>query len=58
MLWPENDEPDRQRIIEEIALGRSGDPGDIAKAVLFLVRDAPYVTGQDLAVDGGRLLSG
>ena len=58
VLWPENDEPDRQRIIEEIALGRSGDPGDIAQAVLFLVRDATYVTGQDLAVDGGRLLSG
>ena len=56
VLWPENDEPDRRRIIEEIALGRSGDPGDIARAVLFLVRDATYVTGQDLAVDGGRLL--
>ena len=57
VLWPENDEPDRRRIIEEIALERSGEPGDIARAVLFLVRDAPYVTGQDLAVDGGRLLS-
>lgn len=56
VLWPENDEPDRRRIIEEIALGRSGDPGDIARAVLFLVRDATYVTGQDLAVDGGRLI--
>ena len=58
VLWPENDEPDRRRIIEEIALGRSGNPGDIARAVLFLVRDATYVTGQDLAVDGGRLISG
>ena len=58
ILWPENDDPDRQRIIEEIALKRSGDPGDIARAALFLVRDAPYVTGHDLAVDGGRLLAG
>ncbi|MCY4450404.1 MAG: pteridine reductase [Immundisolibacterales bacterium] len=58
VLWPENDEPDRRRIIAEIALGRSGDPGDVARAVLFLVRDATYVTGQDLAVDGGRLVSG
>ena len=58
VLWPENDDPDRQRIIDGIALGRSGDPGDIARAALFLVREAPYVTGQDLAVDGGRLLSG
>ena len=58
VLWPENDDPDRERIIEEIALKRSGDPGDIARAALFLVRDAPYVTGHDLAVDGGRLLGG
>ena len=58
VLWPENDDPERRRIIEDIALARSGDPEDIARAVLFLVRDAPYVTGQDLAVDGGRLISG
>ena len=58
VLWPENDDPERRRIIDEIALRRSGDPGDIARAALFLVRDAPYVTGQDLAVDGGRLLAG
>ncbi len=56
VLWPEDDDPGRRRAIEGIALGRSGDPGDIARAALFLVRDAPYVTGQDLAVDGGRLL--
>ena len=58
VLWPENDDPDRRRIVEGIALGRSGEPGDIARAVLFLARDAPYVTGQDLAVDGGRLIAG
>ena len=58
VLWPENEDPDRRRIIDGIALERSGDPGDIARAALFLVRDAPYVTGQDLAVDGGRLLAG
>lgn len=57
VLWPEDDDPDRRRLIDGIALGRSGNPGDIARAALFLVRDAPYVTGQDLAVDGGRLLS-
>ena len=58
VLWPENEDPERQRIIDAIALKRSGDPGDIARAALFLVRDAPYVTGQDLAVDGGRLIAG
>ena len=56
VLWPEDDEPERGRVIDGIALRRSGDPGDVARAALFLVRDAPYVTGQDLAVDGGRLL--
>jgi pteridine reductase len=56
ILWPEAGMPDRiqQNIIREIALKRPGDPSDIAAAVVFLVRDAPYVTGQILAVDGGR----
>jgi pteridine reductase len=35
-------------------LKRSGEPEDIANTVLFLVRDAPYITGQIIAVDGGR----
>jgi pteridine reductase len=56
ILWPENGMPERIRdsIIREIPLKRSGEPGDIAAAVVFLVRDAPYVTGQIIAVDGGR----
>jgi pteridine reductase len=56
ILWPEAGMPDkvRQTIIKEIALKREGEPGDIAGAVLYLVRDATYVTGQILAVDGGR----
>ncbi len=56
ILWPESGMPDavRKSIIKEIALKREGRPEDIASAVLFLVRDAPYVTGQILAVDGGR----
>ncbi len=44
----------QQNIIGQTALKRAGEPEDIAAAVLFLVRDAPYVTGQILAVDGGR----
>ena len=39
---------------QQTALKRSGEPEDVAAAVLFLVRDAPYVTGQIIAVDGGR----
>ena len=58
ILWPENEmsEPERQEIIQRIALKRSGEPEDIAKAVWFLVRDADYMTGQILTVDGGRTL--
>lgn len=56
ILWPESglEERIQQSIIREVALKRPGEPQDIAATVLFLVRDAPYVTGQIIAVDGGR----
>jgi pteridine reductase len=56
IMWPEEGMSDQLRaaIIRQTALKRSGEPEDIAAAVLFLVRDAPYVTGQIIAVDGGR----
>ena len=60
MILPEGDnelsEAVKNKIIQEAALKRMGSPEDIAKAVLFFVKDADYVTGQVLAVDGGRLL--
>ena len=58
IVWPEDDtwsdDVSRQRIIGQTALKRIGDPDDIAQAVEFLVGAAPYVTGQVIAVDGGR----
>jgi pteridine reductase len=55
ILWPEMmEEGVQERILERIPLGTSGAPEDIAKAVLYLIRDASYVNGQILAVDGGR----
>jgi pteridine reductase len=58
ILWPDDDtwkdEVSRQRIMNQAALKRIGEPDDIAKAVEFLLTAAPYVTGQVLAVDGGR----
>jgi pteridine reductase len=58
ILWPEGDESfdevSRQRIISHTPLKREGTPDDIARAVLFLIADAPYVTGETLNVDGGR----
>ncbi len=47
----------REKIISKTALLRYGTALDVAKAVLFLVRDADYVTGQTIVVDGGRSLS-
>jgi pteridine reductase len=57
ILWPE-DMPDsvRAEILEQIPLGRRGDPEDVADCLLWLVERAPYVTGQVIAVDGGRSL--
>jgi pteridine reductase len=56
ILWPDEGMSDglRAAIVKQTALKRSGEPEDIARTVLFLVRDAPYITGQIIAVDGGR----
>ena len=56
IIWPENDmtETTRQSILRQIPLSRAGEPADIAGCVLYLMRDATYVTGQIIAVDGGR----
>jgi pteridine reductase len=58
ILWPDggHDYPaaEQQRILAQTPLQRVGTPGDIAGAVKYLLLDAPYVSGQILAVDGGR----
>jgi len=58
IIWPEHglSEEVKELILQRVALRRSGVPDDIAKAVLFLIRDADYTTGQILSVDGGRTL--
>jgi pteridine reductase len=59
ILWPENEISSQQKqgILDRVALERAGEPGDIASAVAYLSLDAPYITGQILAVDGGRSLN-
>jgi pteridine reductase len=58
IMWPEDnpdfDEVSRQRIVSHTMLKRAGEPSDIAHAVRFFIEDAPFVSGQILAVDGGR----
>ena len=56
VLWPEgqSDETARAKIIDRTVLKRMGTPEDIARTALFFAASAPFVTGQVLAVDGGR----
>jgi pteridine reductase len=56
VLWPEQamDQELQREIIGKTALKRQGNPTDIARTALFLAKDAPYITGQIIAVDGGR----
>ncbi len=58
ILWPEAPHADAQHqaIISRTALKREGSPEDIARTIEFLVRQAPYITGQVITVDGGRTL--
>ncbi len=59
ILWPESADnvTAHEDIIERTALKREGAPADIAATALFLIRDAHYITGQIIPVDGGRTLS-
>jgi pteridine reductase len=56
ILWPKNgnDEISQRTLLERVPLARMGQPEDVANTVKFLVLDAPYITGQTIAVDGGR----
>jgi len=58
ILWPENahgaDPAARAAMLEATPLGRQGTPDDLAKALIYLVAHAPFVTGQTLPIDGGR----
>lgn len=59
VMWPSDGKPytDQRAMLERTPLQRAGTPDDVAAAVLWLLRDAPFVTGQIIRVDGGRTLS-
>jgi pteridine reductase len=56
VLWAEHglDDSMKREIVAKTALKHVGSPQDIARTALFLVRDAPYITGQIITVDAGR----
>lgn len=59
IIWPETDQnkATQQDLISRTALKREGMPAEIAQTVLFLAQSATYITGQVIAVDGGRTLN-
>ncbi len=62
IMWPEGEAEvsaaQKQEMLARIPLRRSGSPDDIASTILFLIRDAAYINGQVIAVDGGRTVVG
>lgn len=59
ILWPDNQPMStgaQEKILQGIPLQRLGEAQDIARTIAFLLEDAPYITGQIIAVDGGRRL--
>ena len=56
--WGLLSEEQRQALLDHTLLGRTGKAEDVVKAVLFLLVDAPYVTGALLRLDGGYVLGG
>lgn len=61
ILWPNEgedyDRATRQKVVAGTPLQRKGEPADIARTVLFLACDAPFITGQIISVDGGWSLA-
>jgi len=65
ILWPNEDQQQglefsqegQQQLLDKVPLERIGEPADIARTLVFLADEAPYITGQIVAVDGGRTLS-
>jgi len=59
ILWPSTGSislEQQEKIISGIPLQHPGEPQDVARTIAFLLEEAPYITGQIIAVDGGRSL--
>jgi len=61
ILWPDGDAAVdagyQSRILDKTPLKRTGTPEDIARTIVFLLTEAPFITGQIISVDGGRSLN-
>jgi 3-oxoacyl-[acyl-carrier protein] reductase len=56
--WGLLTEAQKNEIMDHTLLRRVGTIEDVTKAVLFIIRDAPFMTGSLLRLDGGYLLGG
>jgi 3-oxoacyl-[acyl-carrier protein] reductase len=56
--WELLNQAQRQGLLDHVLLRRTGTPEEVAKAVLFFVQDADYLTGAVLRMDGGYVLGG
>ena len=59
IMWPENESSNNKKldILSKIQMKSTGEPADIAKTIYFLLEQSPYITGQNINVDGGRRLN-
>ena len=59
IMWPENESSNNKKldILSKIPMKSTGEPADIAKTIYFLLEQSPYITGQNINVDGGRRLN-
>lgn len=56
--WNLLDRDSKKKLLDHTLLGRTGTPEEVAKAVLFLLRDAEFMTGSTIRLDGGFVLGG
>lgn len=58
MGWELLSDEQKKSLLDHTLLGRTGSIEDVAKAVLFVIKDAPFMTGSILRLDGGYVLGG
>ncbi|WP_339134600.1 MAG: SDR family oxidoreductase [Candidatus Electrothrix sp. GW3-4] len=56
--WELLTESEKEQLMNHTLLGRTGQLDEVARAVLFLIRDADFMTGSCLRMDGGFVLGG
>jgi len=66
ILWPDDahkkpedrlSDDNKEKMLAKIPLQQRGQAQDIARTILFLAQQAPYITGQVITVDGGRSIT-